>query len=262
VGSNPRTHQEISKEDLDMKHREDSQRTVAVIPAAGVGRRMGGTQAKQFLEIDGHPLLALTLEKFQNCPAIESVVVVVSSESVEHCKREIVERYRLSKVERVVAGGRRRQDSVRLGIEATEGKYALVLIHDGVRPLVQVDLITRVVARAKETGAAIAALPAKETVKEVDGNNRVIKTYDRRQVWLVQTPQVFRYEDILSAHRHATEENWEEMTDDALLLERMGVPIAVVEGQEENIKITTPYDVELAKFILSRDKLHNGSTKK
>jgi len=245
-----------------MKHREDSQRTVAVIPAAGFGRRMGGTQAKQFLEIDGHPLLALTLETFQNCPAVESVVVVVSSESVEHCRHEIVEQYHLSKVKSVVAGGRRRQDSVRRGIEATEGEYAFVLIHDGVRPLVHVDLITRVVARAKETGAAIAALPAKETVKEVDGNNRVIKTYDRRQVWLVQTPQVFRYEEILSAHRRAAEENWGEMTDDALLLERMGIPIAVVEGEEENIKITTPYDLELARFLFSRNKLYHGSTKK
>jgi 2-C-methyl-D-erythritol 4-phosphate cytidylyltransferase len=215
---------------------------------------MGGVQAKPFLEINGHPLLALTLEKFQNCPAVECVVVVVSPESVDYCRQEIVERYRFSKVESVVAGGKRRQDSVRLGIEATEGQYALVLIHDGVRPLVQVDLITRVVARAKEAGAAIAALPAKETVKEVDGNNRVIKTYDRRQLWLVQTPQVFRYQDILSAHRRAAEENWEEMTDDALLLERMGIPIAVVEGQEENIKITTPYDLALARFLMAKQR--------
>jgi 2-C-methyl-D-erythritol 4-phosphate cytidylyltransferase len=245
-----------------MRHREVSQRTVAVIPAAGAGRRMGGTEAKQFLEIDGHPLLALTLEKFQICRAVDSIVVVVPSERVDDCRRGIVEKYQLSKVKRVVAGGKRRQDSVRLGIEATEGEYALVLIHDGVRPLVQTDLITRVVARAKETGAAVAALPAKETVKEVGANNRVIKTYDRRQVWLVQTPQAFRYADILSAHHRAHQEGWEDLTDDALLLEKMGIPVQVVEGSEDNIKITTPYDLELARFILSRKKLHQESTKK
>ncbi|MEJ2723901.1 MAG: 2-C-methyl-D-erythritol 4-phosphate cytidylyltransferase, partial [Deltaproteobacteria bacterium] len=109
--------------DGDMRDREISQRTVAVIPAAGVSRRMGGTEPKQFLEIDGHPLLALTLEKFQTCTAVESIVVVVPPERVDHCRREIVERYDLSKVQRVVPGGKRRQDSVRLGIEATEGKY-------------------------------------------------------------------------------------------------------------------------------------------
>jgi 2-C-methyl-D-erythritol 4-phosphate cytidylyltransferase len=245
-----------------MREGEVSDRTVAVIPAAGAGRRMGGTPAKQFLEIDGHPLLALTLETFEMCPAVESVLVVVPSEHVDDCRQGIVNRYRLSKVEKVVAGGERRQDSVRLGIEATEGKYAFVLIHDGVRPLVRAELITRVVGRAKVTGAAVAALPAKETVKEVGTNNRVIKTCDRRHVWLVQTPQVFRYEDILSAHRRAHEEGWEDLTDDALLLEKMGIPVQVVEGSEDNIKVTTPYDLELARFILSRKKFHHGSTKK
>jgi 2-C-methyl-D-erythritol 4-phosphate cytidylyltransferase len=237
-----------------MTQREASQRTVAVIPAAGIGRRIGGSQAKQFLEMNGRPLLALTLETFQGCPAVESIVVVVPPERVEYCRRGIVDRYRLSKVEKVVAGGRRRQDSVRLGIEATEGEYGFVLIHDGVRPLVQRELITRVVLRAKQTGAAIAALPAKETVKEVGANNTVIKTCDRRRVWLIQTPQVFRYEDILSAHRRAMEENWEDLTDDALLLEKMGVSIHVVEGSEDNIKITTPHDLALARLLMQKQE--------
>jgi 2-C-methyl-D-erythritol 4-phosphate cytidylyltransferase len=223
---------------------------------------MGGSLAKQFLEIDGRPLLALTLETFQRCPAVESVVVVVPPDRVDDCRQGIVDRYGLRKVEKVVAGGERRQDSVRLGIEATEGKYAFVLIHDGVRPLVRAELITRVVGRAKVTGAAVAALPAKETVKEIDTSNRVIKTYDRQHVWLVQTPQVFRYEDVLSAHRRAHEEGWEDLTDDALLLEKMGIPVQVVEGSEDNIKVTTPHDLELARFLLSREKVHGESTKK
>jgi 2-C-methyl-D-erythritol 4-phosphate cytidylyltransferase len=215
---------------------------------------MGGAEPKQFLEIDGKPLLAVTLEKFQVCRAVDSIVVVVPSESIHYCRRDIVEKYKLSKVERIVEGGRRRQDSVRLGIEATGGEYALVLIHDGVRPLVQPDLISRTVACAMETGAAVAALPAKETVKEVDWNNRVIKTYDRRRVWLVQTPQVFRYEDIFLAHQRAHQEGWEEVPDDALLLEKLGVRVRVIEGSEDNIKVTTPHDLALARFLMGKQR--------
>ena len=227
-------------------------KTVAIIPAAGAGLRMREERAKQFLDLNGRPLLGVTLERFQVCRAVDSIILVVPSQEEEYCKKEIVDQYELTKVKKVVAGGDRRQDSVRLGLEASEGDYGLVLIHDGVRPFVDSSLIERVVAIAHRDRAVITALPAKETVKKVDRNSMVIKTYDRQQMWLVQTPQVFRYEDIMAAHQKAFSEGWEDMTDDALLMEKMGIPVKVIQGSEYNIKITTPHDLELARFLLKK----------
>ena len=227
-------------------------RTAAVITAAGAGIRMGGDQAKQFMELGGRPLLAVTVERFELSPDIDGIVLVVPPDKVDYCRGEIVERYDLAKVKKVVAGGKRRQDSVRLGLEATEGHFPLVLIHDGVRPLVPPDLISRIVRAANQYRAVIPALAARETIKEADEAGLVVKTHDRRTLWLVQTPQAFRYEDILEAHRRALEENWEEITDDALLMERKGVPVKIIEGSEENVKITTPQDLELARFLLGK----------
>ena len=213
---------------------------------------MGNDRPKQLLDLDGKPLLAVTLEKFQVCPAINALILVAPPGDVEYCQSEIVEKYHLRKVEKVVAGGERRQDSVRLGIEASGGHYDMVLIHDGVRPLISPELITRAVEAAKEHRAVITALPVKETVKEIDRKALVIKTYDREKIWLVQTPQVFRYKDILMAHRRAMEEDWGEVTDDALLVEKVGIPVKVIEGSEENIKVTTLQDLELVRFLLRR----------
>jgi len=229
-------------------------RTAAIITAAGAGIRMGGDQLKQFMELEGRPILAVTLERFDLCPDIDGIVLVVPPGKVDYCRREIVEKYELAKVKKVVAGGEKRQDSVRLGLEATEGYYPLVLIHDGVRPLVPPDLISRIVRAASQYRAVIPAMAARETVKEADRDGLVVKTHDRRCLWLVQTPQAFRYEDILEAHRRALEENWEEITDDALLMERTGIPVNIIEGSEENIKITTQQDLELARFLLSKGR--------
>ena len=225
-------------------------KVVAIIPSAGAGVRMGGNRAKQFLDLCDRPLLAVTLEKFQKSAAVDSIIAVVPAGDLDFCQREIVERYDLSKVEKVVPGGRRRQDSVRIGIEASGGDHGLVLVHDGVRPLIQPGLIERVVNAATENRAVVAALPAKETVKEIDRDGFVVKTYDRRRVWLVQTPQAFRYGDILMAHRRALEEKWDGVTDDAFLMERAGIPVKVIQGSEENIKVTTPYDMEMARYLL------------
>jgi 2-C-methyl-D-erythritol 4-phosphate cytidylyltransferase len=227
-------------------------KTAAIITAAGAGIRMGADQAKQFMDLDGRPLLAVTLERFDRSPDIDGILLVVPPGRVDYCRKEMVKKYDFAKVERVLAGGERRQDSVRLGLEATEGRYPLVLIHDGVRPFVPLDLISRVVAAMNEYRAVVPALPARETIKESDSAGLVARTHDRRALWLVQTPQAFRYGDILEAHHRALKENWEEMTDDALLVERTGVPVKIIEGSEENIKITTPRDLELARFLLRK----------
>jgi 2-C-methyl-D-erythritol 4-phosphate cytidylyltransferase len=216
---------------------------------------MGGSQAKQFLELHGKPILALTLEKFQVCSAIHAIIAVVPSKQVAFCRKEIVENYKLTKVVKVIPGGMRRQDSVRMGVKASEGLGEIVLIHDGVRPFIAQELISRLVSAARRHRAVITALPARETVKEVDESGLVLKTYDRNRVWLVQTPQVFRYKDILNAHQKAMQEGWEGVTDDALLMEKMGIAVKAIQGSEYNIKITTPHDLELARFFLGKDRV-------
>ena len=238
-----------------MSKKEDTSnpnKTVAIIPAAGSGIRMGSDRAKQFTELEGRPLLAVTLKPFENCPAVDAIILVVPSVDVGYCCKEIVEKFKLEKVKEVVPGGTRRQDSVRFGLEAAGGNYGLVLIHDGVRPAIDEALIERVIEIAKTHRAVITALPAKETVKEIDSDGYVVKTYARRQIWLVQTPQVFRYKDIEAGHQKAMIERWDEATDDSALIERLGIPVTVVEGSEKNIKVTTPHDLELIRFLLKK----------
>ena len=234
---------------MDRAKRASGLEAVAVIPAAGAGLRMGGARPKQFLDLHGRPLIAVTLEKFQQCRAIQDIILVVPGAEVDACSKEIVKKYGLTKVNRVVAGGPRRQDSVRIGIEASKGDYELVVIHDGVRPLVSPELIERAVDAAGRHRAVITAMPAKETVKEIDDRKVISRTCDRKSIWLAQTPQVFRYGDILEAHQRAALEGLQDATDDAFLLERVGIPVRVIEGSEDNIKVTTPHDLELVRLL-------------
>ncbi len=231
---------------------QSTMNAVAIIPAAGAGTRMGINRSKQYMDLNGRPLLAVTLEKFQVCRAIQSIILVVPSKDMDYCRKEIIDLYDLNKVQKIVPGGKRRQDSVRLGIEASEGQYELVLIHDGVRPFVEPSLIEKVVKAANKERAIITALPAQDTIKKVDRNGFIIKTYKRNRVFMVQTPQAFRYDDIMAGHQKALLEGWEEMTDDAGLLERMGIPVKVMRGSEYNIKVTTPHDLEVARLLMSR----------
>jgi 2-C-methyl-D-erythritol 4-phosphate cytidylyltransferase len=225
---------------------------IAVIPAAGSGTRMGSKKAKQFIDLCGKPLLAVTLNRFQECDLVDSIVVAVSGSDVDYCLGEIVYKYKLNKVLKVIAGGKRRQDSVRKGVEAVANSCKWVLIHDGVRPLVSGTLISRVIEAARNSRAVITGLPVKESVKEVNGQGGVLRSVDRSNLWLVQTPQIFRYEDIYQAHQDAIKYDWQEATDDAFLIEKMGVPITMIEGQEENIKITTPKDLKIAQSLISK----------
>lgn len=227
-------------------------RVVAVIPAAGSGTRMGLTKAKQFIDLCGKPILAVTLSHFQECDRVDGIVVVVSQDDVDFCHQEIVDRYKLSKVLRVVVGGRKRQDSVRKGIEAIHDPCKWVLIHDGARPLVTTELIEKVIKAARGLRAVITGLPVRETVKEIDNKGRVLRSIDRRDLWLIQTPQIFRWEDIHLAHRKALKHGWEEATDDAFLIEKMGIPVKIIEGEDDNIKVTTLQDLDIARFLISK----------
>ena len=225
---------------------------MAIIPAAGIGARMGSNKPKQFIDLCGKPILAVTLSHFQQCNLVDKIVVVVSKDDVDYCRREIVDRYKLNKVFNVIVGGKRRQDSVRKGLEAVDDLCRWALIHDGVRPLVTTELIEKVIKAAKKFRAVITGLPVKETVKELDDQSMVLRSVDRSQLWLIQTPQIFRFEDINLAHQKAIKDGCEEATDDAFLIEKMGIPVKIIEGEENNIKVTTPRDLDIARFLLSK----------
>jgi len=236
----------------DVGKKMEMHQVIAIIPAAGSGTRMGFEKAKQFIDLCGKPILAVTLSPFQKCNLIDRIVLVVSQDDVDYCKREIVDRYKLSKVFKVIVGGKRRQDSVRKGLEAVGDPCRWVLIHDGVRPLVTSNLIERVIKTAKKFRAVTTGIPVKETVKELDSQGMVLRSVDRNHLWLIQTPQIFRLEDINLAHQKALKHGWEEATDDAFLIEKMGIPVKIIEGEENNIKVTTPRDLDIARFLLSK----------
>lgn len=225
---------------------------VAIIPAAGFGSRMQSTVSKQYLLLGDRPVLAHTVELFERHPLIDHIILVVPSADVAACRTEIVERFAFTKVAAVVAGGAERQDSVWRGLAACPGDDAdVVLIHDGVRPCFPSALLPPLIDRVRKAGACIVAVPAKDTIKQVE-NEFIVATPDRRTLWQAQTPQGFLLGMIRKAHEAAFREGFSG-TDDASLLERLGLPVAVLEGDYRNIKITTAEDLVLARaFIASK----------
>lgn len=220
-----------------------------LIPAAGTGSRMGCSGNKQYLALADRPILAHTLLLFENHRAVDHILVISPREEIAFCRNEVVERYGFKKVRQVVAGGAERQDSVRNGLLACNaGAEDIILIHDGVRPFLPAEKIDRVIAVAGEVGGGVVGVPVKDTIKEVEGG-RIAATPDRRRLWQAQTPQAFPYRIIREAHDAAWRQNFRG-TDDASLVERLGWPVAMVEGSYRNIKITTPEDLVLARAFL------------
>ncbi len=228
-------------------------RAVALIPAAGQGRRFGGPLEKQFLPLGDRPLLARTLEPFERSPSVQEIVLVVLPDRVEWMWESLVKPHGISKVSKVVPGGPRRQDSVRLGLEAMEAGWDLVLVHDGARPLVSEEIIARSVQETMIHGATLVGVPATDTISQVDAEGFVVRTLDRHGLWMVQTPQTFRYDLILRAHREAQREGFQG-TDDASLVERLGIRVRVIPGSYDNLKVTTERDLVLAEEILARQR--------
>lgn len=225
---------------------------VAIIPAAGSGKRFGGSVSKQFLELSGTPVIFHTINKFEACPDIDAIAIAVPVADLVEFGEELSQR-NISKPYHLVPGGRERCDSILNALEAIEGLAPeIVVVHDAVRPFVTPEQISEVTLRAKETGAALLALPAVDTIKEVE-NGVVVRTIDRRRIYRAQTPQAFRYELLMRANREAREAGIpsELMTDDSLLVERIGAKVAIVIGSPENIKITNPEDLKFAEGILS-----------
>jgi len=226
---------------------------LAVVPAAGIGIRMGMSKPKQFIEVSSTPILAFPLIVLNNCDLVNEIIISTIPSEISLCQKNIVERYNLDKVTKVIKGGERRQDSVRHGLEAAEGNYDFALIHDAVRLFLTNDLIESVFKAALKTGAATAAVPMKDTVKMVTKEGFVKATLDRKFLRLIQTPQIFRFKTIFDAHQVALSNGWDNITDDSEMVERLGHPVEIVTGEERNIKITTPYDLRLASFFAQYD---------
>ena len=228
-------------------------RTVAIVPAAGSGNRMGRGLSKQYLSLGGMPLLVHTLNVFEKCPLVDALLVVVPPPDVEAVRTEMLPRWNLKKLAGVIPGGKERQDSVRAGIETLDRDTDIVIVHDAVRPFITAKLIEDCIRAAAEEGAATVGVPVKDTVKEVGADGRVMRTCDRNLLWLTQTPQAFRRDIIENAHRAAVRDGYRG-TDDTSLVERLGITVRMIRGDYGNIKITTPEDLVIAEALLAASR--------
>jgi len=224
----------------------------AIVVAAGRGRRMGAKIGKQFLPLMGKPVLCYCLEVFEACSDVDDIVLVVDAKDLDYT-RELLQPYGYRKLHRIVAGGVERQQSVYKGLLEVKADTDIVLIHDGVRPFVSLPILEESIRVARESGCSVVGVPAKDTIKIVDDQGYAVATPDRRTLWLIQTPQTFRYEILLQAHEKVQEENFLG-TDDAVLVERLGIPVRMIMGSYENIKITTPEDMALGEIILAKQR--------
>lgn len=226
----------------------------AIIVAAGKGVRMGGSVRKQYLPLDGEPILGHTLRTFIQSRLFEDIILVVAATDRAHCRRTVLDRLERRPPLRLVDGGRERQESVSKGLAACRGgEDAVVLIHDGVRPFVDTVLLARCLDAAHHGGACVTAVRASDTLKQAGSDGRVVRTLPREDIWLAQTPQGFRLGLIREAHRRARQ-GGVVGTDDAQLVEQLGHPVAIVPGSRLNIKITTPDDLHLAEALLRQNR--------
>jgi 2-C-methyl-D-erythritol 4-phosphate cytidylyltransferase len=223
----------------------------AIVPAGGTGKRMGNSLPKQYLSIQDKPILIYTLEKLSRCTAIDEIILAVPSTLIDRTE-SLIQDWQVRKVRRVVSGGKERQKSVSNALNAMDPACSLIVIHDAVRPFVSVDKIEETIRVAREEGAAILGIPEKCTVKRVI-DRTVSETVDRSDLWQIQTPQAFYAELIREAYRLA-EADGISGTDDAMLVERLGYPVFVVEGEETNIKITSPNDLQIAEVISQMER--------
>lgn len=211
---------------------------------------MGGTVPKQFLALGGLPLLVHALRVLEASPEIHRIIVAVPRTEREYCLDQVVVPHGFKKVGKIVSGGEHRQDSVRHALAEVDEETEIVLVHDAVRPFLTERMVRDVIEQAAKHGAAIVAIPMRDTVKQVGADGAIERTVDRRHLWLAQTPQAFRRDWLEEAHRKAQLEGIR-ATDDAHLVELLGRRVAVVEGSGENIKVTRPEDMVIGEAILA-----------
>lgn len=236
---------------------------IAIVLAAGRGKRMNSKVQKQYLLIQNRPVLYYSLHAFQEAPEIDEIILVTGQGEEEYCRKEIAEAYGFTKISRIVSGGEERYDSVYQGIKAAEGLFVskdsdsikteerYLFIHDGARPFLSREIISRTFKDARTYGACVAAMPVKDTIKVSDEEQMADSTPDRSTLWQIQTPQVFKYDLIKTAYDRLMEPGQDRsfITDDAMAAEQMcGVKVRLTEGSYRNIKITTPEDLEAAEI--------------
>lgn len=226
-------------------------RSIALIPAAGMGKRMGASINKQYLQLNGMPIVARTISVFEHSPLIDAIYLVIPADEIPYCRTHVVEAYGFKKIAMIVPGGRERQNSVMNGLNAMREHVAdddVILIHDGVRPLITESMLHESIATARRRDGALTAVPVKDTIKVVH-NGIVNNTPPRESLWSAQTPQSFRFGKIFAAHLAAVADSFFG-TDDASLLEHAGGEVHIVPGDYRNIKITTPEDLIMAAAFL------------
>jgi len=221
-------------------------KVTAIIPAAGSGKRINAK--KQFLELLGKPIIAITVSVFEECQNIDDIIVVVGKDDID-LTGKILKAFK--KVKHIIEGGDERQDSVYNGISAIkpESDDDIVVIHDGVRPLVTKELLAKAVTEVKVSKAAVVGVPAKDTIKTISNENIILETLDRKSIWQIQTPQAFKYTVIKEAYERAKKVGYS-ATDDSKLVERLGIPVKMIMGSYQNIKITTEEDLPIAEAII------------
>lgn len=219
-----------------------------VIVAAGTGSRMKMGINKQFIKLEGKEIIAYTIEKFYNNSNIEDIVVVVKEDESEFFKKEILDKYNFKNI-KIAYGGKERQDSVYNGLKSLDKKCDIVLIHDGARPFVSDKIIYNCIEEVKEHKAIVVGVPVKDTIKVIDNDKNIVDTPNRSVLWAVQTPQTFDYNILIDAYKDAFKSGFYG-TDDAMLVERIGYKVKMVEGSYNNIKITTQEDLSVGSQIL------------
>jgi len=221
-------------------------KVTAIIPAAGSGKRLNAK--KQFLKLLGKPLISYTISEFESCQSVDDIIVISAKDDIEQTK-ELLKGFK--KVKKIIEGGAERQDSVYNGINSVEveSEEDIILIHDGARPLITRDIISKAISEAKVAKAVVVGVPSKDTIKTVSKDGIVAETLDRKAIWLVQTPQVFSFSVIKEAYERAKRIGYK-ATDDSKLVERLGISVKIVMGSYENIKITTSEDIAIAEAIL------------
>ena len=242
------------------KSQMNTAKNVAIVLAAGQGRRMHSDVPKQFLDLCGRPVAAWSLQAFQDFPGVDAVILVTSEEDIEYCQSELIDKYRFDKVKRIVSGGAERYLSVWKGLQAAKeylqemnSVESIVFIHDGARPVIDAALLDRALACAKENKACVAGMPVKDTIKIADEDGFAQQTPDRRLVWQVQTPQVFSFSLVYGAYQRLIADGITNVTDDAMVVElESSTRVKLVEGSYRNLKITTPEDLLTAEQFLQK----------
>ena len=224
----------------------------AIVLAAGQGKRMGTKVQKQYLEIDGKPVLYYSLHAFEKSEIIDEIILVVGENQSEYCKDEIVSKYGIGKVKKIVQGGAERYHSVWNGLHEVDDE-GYVFIHDGARPFVDEEILTRAYKDVQKCKACVIGMPVKDTIKLADRDGFVNETPKRSLLWMIQTPQVFESGLVKKAYALLMEQKSIQVTDDAMVVEQMmGHKVKLTEGSYENIKITTPEDLDIAEIFVKK----------